>query len=91
MEAEFHLKNLNTSLSSTFKFGNSEIQIASNDDHIKEIANFLSEGNPTLETGILRIDGLADQEENLKLAQTIRNLLSLGLGRKNNPKMAIAI
>jgi len=81
MKAEFHLKNLNTSLSSTFKFGNSEIQIASNDYRIKEIANFLSEGNPTLETGILRIDGLTDQEENLKLAQTIRNLMSLGLGR----------
>jgi hypothetical protein len=81
MKAEFYLKNLNTSLSSTFKFGNSEIQIASNDDHIKEMANFLSEGNPTLETGILRIDGLTDQEENLKLAQTIRHLMSLALGR----------
>ncbi len=81
MIAEFYLKNINTSLSHTFKFKNSEIQIVSNDNHIKQIDDFNSEGNPILETGILRINGLTNREENLKLAQTIRNLMSLALGR----------
>jgi hypothetical protein len=81
MKAEFYFKNLNISLSQTFKFENLEIQINTIDDHIHQIKEFNSKKNPILETALLEIKGISDQEEYLKMAQTIKHLLSLALGR----------